>query len=67
MRPSQFTIRAVVFLCIVLDPGDGGAGVVIGVTLGALIGLTVGGVKLLLKSKQNDEDEFDDFDPDEDD
>ena len=53
MRPSQFLIRLVVFSCIVLDPSDGGVGLAIGVVLGATIGFTAAGIKLILKNRKN--------------
>jgi len=37
----------------VLDPSDGGVGLAIGVVLGATIGFTAAGIKLILKNRKN--------------
>lgn len=58
MRVTQYVIRTVVFLCIVLDPSDGGQGILIGVVLGAVIGFAVLGIRFLALAKSTDDSDL---------
>ena len=57
MRPSQILIRIVVFCCIALGPSDDGTEILIGVALGAIIGLAAAGIRSLQETRQNVEND----------